>query len=83
MYTLMYLEFIYLMFVCLLNLRLKLSLANYRLTAGQRIVGTSSGAKGTISVSSGTSLFVMDVEGTFTTNEYINLENTTTTTTSN
>ena len=61
------------------------SLANYRLTAGQRIVGATSGAKATvaISVSSGTSLFVMDVEGTFTTNEYINLENTTTTTTAN
>ena len=52
------------------------TLANYKLTAGQRIVGVSSGAKATVAVSvaSGTVLYVMDVEGNFTTNEYIRAE---------
>ena len=39
-------------------------MANYKLTAGQRIVGVTSGAKATVaeSVASGTTLWVMDVE---------------------
>ena len=52
------------------------TMANYKLTAGQRIVGVTSGAKATVAVSvtSGTTLYVMDVEGAFTTNEYIRAE---------
>ena len=46
-------------------------------TAGQRIKGTVSGAKGTIAVSSAhgaTTVFVMDIEGTFSTADKIRLE---------
>jgi len=52
------------------------TMANYKLTAGQRIYGATSGAKATVAVSvtSGTTLYVMDVEGTFTTSEYIRAE---------
>ena len=52
------------------------TMANYKLTAGQRIVGVTSGAKATVaeSVASGTTLWVMDVEGTFTTSEVIRVE---------
>ena len=51
-------------------------MANYKLTAGQRIVGATSGAKATVAVTvtSGTSLYVMDVEGTFQQSEFIRVE---------
>ena len=57
-------------------LTVQASMANYKLTAGQRIVGATSGAKATVAVSvaSGTSLYVMDVEGTFQQSEYIRVE---------
>jgi len=62
------------------------SLTAYELTAGQRIVGQTSGAKGIVaeSVASGTTLMVFDVEGTFSPNEYIRAEwDTSTSTTAN
>jgi hypothetical protein len=61
----------------------KLTVANdsHAYTAGQRIKGTVSGAKGTIAVSSAhaaTTVFVMDIEGTFSTADTIRLEHETT-----
>ena len=52
------------------------TMANYKLTAGQRIYGATSGTKATVAVSvaSGTTLYVMDVEGTFSPTEYIRAE---------
>jgi len=53
---------------------------NYALTAGQRVKGTVSGAKGTVAVSSAagaTSVFVMDVEGVFSTSDTLRLEHAT------
>ena len=60
----------------------KLTTANtaYALTAGQRVKGTSSGAKGTVAVSSSnsaTAVYLMDVEGTFSTSDTIRLEHST------
>ena len=49
----------------------------YALTAGQRVKGTASGAKGTVAVSSAsgaTTVWLMDVEGTFSTSDTIRLE---------
>ncbi len=60
----------------------KLTTANtaYALTAGQRVKGTASGAKGTVAVSSAsgaTTVWLMDVEGTFSTSDTIRLEHAT------
>ena len=60
----------------------KLTTANtaYALTAGQRIKGSASGAKGTVAVSSAnsaTTVYLMDVEGTFSTSDTIRLEHST------
>ena len=57
-------------------LTVQATMANYKLTAGQRIVGATSGAKATVAVSvaSGVALYVMDVEGTFQADEYIRVE---------
>ena len=60
----------------------KLTTANtaYALTAGQRVKGSASGAKGTIAVSSAnsaTTVYLMDVEGTFSTSDTIRLEHST------
>ena len=54
---------------------------NYRLTAGQRIKGSVSGAKGTVvadTAANVTTIFVMDVEGTFIATDTIRLEQATT-----
>ena len=54
---------------------------NYRLTAGQRIKGSVSGAKGTVVADTAaniTTIFVMDVEGTFIATDTIRLEQATT-----
>jgi hypothetical protein len=61
----------------------ELTVANtsHAYTAGQRIKGTVSGAKGTIAVTSAhaaTTVFVMDIEGTFSTADTIRLEHETT-----
>ena len=61
----------------------KLTVANdnYKLTAGQRVKGSVSGAKGIVAVdraATATTLFVMDVEGTFSTSDTIRLEQSTT-----
>ena len=61
--------------------KLTVANTNYRLTAGQRIKGSNSGAKGTLvatTAASVTTLFVMDVEGTFNTSDTIRLEQATT-----
>jgi len=53
----------------------------YALTAGQRVKGSVSGAKGTVvatTAASATTIFVMDVEGTFNTSDVIRLEQATT-----
>jgi len=53
---------------------------SYALTAGQRIKGTVSGAKGTVAVTaagSATTFYLMDIEGTFSTSDVIRLENAT------
>ena len=57
-------------------LTVQATMANYKLTAGQRIVGATSGAKATVAVTvtSGVALYVMDVEGTFQAAEYIRAE---------
>ena len=50
---------------------------NYQLTAGQRIQGTNSGAKGTVAVSAAanaTQIMLIDVEGVFNTSDTIRLE---------
>jgi len=68
------------------KLTIQASMTAYELYAGQRVVGATSGAKGTVAVSitSGVVLMLMDVEGTFTTNEYIRAEwDTSTATTAN
>ena len=52
----------------------------YALTAGQRVKGDVSGAKGTVAVSSAsgaTTVWLMDVEGTFSTSDTIRLEHAT------
>ena len=53
------------------------SAGSYALTAGQRVKGSSSGAKATIAVTAGataTTLYLMDVEGSFIATDEINLE---------
>ena len=60
----------------------KLTTANtaYALTAGQRVKGTVSGAKGTVAVSSAsgaTTVYLMDVEGSFSTQDTLRLEHAT------
>jgi len=68
------------------KLTIQASMTAYELYAGQRVVGSISGAKGTVAVSivTGTALMLMDVEGTFTTSEYIRAEwDTSTSTTAN
>ena len=59
------------------QLTIQADMTAYELTAGQRVVGVSSGAKGTVAVSrtgSGTVLMLMDVEGNFANDEYIRVE---------
>ena len=61
--------------------KLTVANTNYRLTAGQRIKGSSSGAKAICvadTAANVTTIFVMDVEGTFTTDDTIRLEQATT-----
>ena len=61
--------------------KLTVASANYALTAGQRIKGSVSGAKGIVAVTlaaSGTILMVHDVEGEFSTADTIRLEQATT-----
>ena len=51
--------------------------SNYALTTGQRVKGTVSGAKGTVATTTAhnaTKLYLMDVEGTFSTADTIRLE---------
>ena len=61
--------------------KLTVASTNYALTAGQRIKGSVSGAKGIVAVTlaaSGTTLMVHDVEGEFSTADTIRLEQATT-----
>ena len=61
--------------------KLTVASTNYRLSAGQRIKGSVSGAKGilaTATAASATTLFVHDVEGEFSTSDTIRLEQATT-----
>jgi len=53
---------------------------NYALTAGQRVKGTVSGAKGTVAVTSAagaTTIMLIDVEGSFSTSDTLRLEHAT------
>jgi hypothetical protein len=57
--------------------KLTVASTSYALTAGQRVKGSSSGAKGTIAEdvgASGTTAMLIDVEGTFTTSDTLRLE---------
>ena len=61
--------------------KLTVATTSHAYTAGQRIKGTVSGAKGTVAVSSAhaaTTVYVMDIEGTFSTADTIRLEHETT-----
>ena len=61
--------------------KLTVANTNYRLSAGQRIKGSVSGAKGilaTATAANATTLFVHDVEGEFSTSDTIRLEQATT-----
>ena len=61
--------------------KLTVANTNYRLSAGQRIKGSVSGAKGilaTATAANATILFVHDVEGEFSTSDTIRLEQATT-----
>ena len=58
--------------------KLTVASTSYALTAGQRVKGTVSGAKATIAVNvgaSGTTAWLMDVEGTFSTADTLRKEN--------
>jgi len=58
--------------------KLTVASTSYALTAGQRVKGTVSGAKGTVAVNvgaSGTTAWLMDVEGTFSTSDTLRKEN--------
>ena len=54
------------------QLTMQATMANYKLRAGMRVVGATSGAKGTVAVSvaSGTSLMLINVEGNFINNDH-------------
>lgn len=57
--------------------KLTVAATAYRMTAGQRVKGSVSGAKGILaadSASGATTLYILDVEGTFSTSDTIRLE---------
>ena len=57
--------------------KLTVASTSYALTIGQRVKGSNSGAKGTVAVAtgaSGTTAWLMDVEGTFNTDDTLRLE---------